>query len=325
MTREVARAEDHRLGGLIAVCVAGVIWGTIGPGVRLLHEWSGLSPWVITAYRAAIAVLAVLLATLVGRRLTSTWDAARQQWRRIVVLGVLTAVFQLLFFIGVIAAGASVTTVVCLGFAPVLLLVLGSVRERRLPPASRALTVSIAVVGLLLVSLVGSAGDPMPHPLLGIVVALASGTAYALSAEVAKPLAHQLDPQTQTTATMCVAAVLLVPGGLLAGALRGETLIATDLKSWLALVYLGAFTMAFAYAVFYAGLRGMSSGAAMVATLIEPVSAVVLAVIFLHERLSVAGVIGCLLILSAIVGLGYRPKKTASGARPEPADPPPPL
>ena len=45
------------------------------------------------------------------------------------------------------------TTVVCLGFAPVLLLVLACIRERQLPSAGRALTVSTAVVGLLLVSL----------------------------------------------------------------------------------------------------------------------------------------------------------------------------
>lgn len=317
--------DDRRWTGLLAVCLAGMIWGTIGPGVGLVHQWAGLSPWVISAYRAMAAVAALLIMTVITRRVASTWSAARQQWRRVVVVGLLTASFQLLFFIAVIAAGVSVTTVVCLGFAPVLLLVLACIRERQLPSAGRALTVSTAVVGLLLVSLAGSTGAPAPHPVLGILAALASGTAYALSAEVAKPLSHRLDSQTLTTATVFVAAAVLVPGGLLAGALRGETLTMTDPRSWLIIVYLGPVTMALAYAMFYAGLRGMSSGSAMVATLIEPVTAVVMAVIVLHERLSAAGLIGCLLILSAIASLGRPPKKTASVAEPEPPDSYPPL
>lgn len=320
-----AGGEDRGLTGLFAVCLAGVIWGTIGPAVGLVHRWADLSPWVISAYRAIAAVAALLVMTVVTRRVASTWSAAKQQWRRVVVVGLLTASFQLLFFIAVIAAGVSVTTVVCLGFAPVLLLVLGCVRDRRLPSAGPALTVSTAVVGLLLVSLVGSTGAPAPHPVLGILAALASGSAYALSAEVAKPLSHRIDSQTLTTATICVAAAVLIPGGLLAGALRDETLTTADPKSWLMIVYLGAVTMGLAYAMFYAGLRGMSSGSAMVATLIEPVTAVVIAVVVLHERLSVAGLIGCLLILSAIASLGRPPKKTAAVAEPEPPDPYPPL
>jgi DME family drug/metabolite transporter len=44
----------------------------------------------------------------------------------------------------------------------------------------------------------------------------------------------------------------------------------------------------------------------VVATLLEPVTAVVIAVLFLGETLSAAGVLGSFLILGAIGGLGRR-------------------
>ena len=290
--------------GLILVCLAGVIWGTLGPGVRLVHEWSGLSPLTISAYRAMAAVAVLVVIALVTRRFATIWSLAVHQWRRVIMVGLLTAAAQLLFLIAVVATGVSIATVVCLGFAPVLLLVISCIQRRRLPSGGRALTVVIAVVGLLLVCLVGGAGDQAPNPILGILTALGSGAAYALFADIARPLSKRLDTLTMTTATMSVAAAVLVPGGLVVTHLRGEALTPTDIPSWLLITYLGVVTMAVAHALLYSGLRSTSSGAAVVATLLEPVTAVFIAVVFLHEKLTLPGLVGCLLILAAIASLG---------------------
>jgi DME family drug/metabolite transporter len=67
-------------------------------------------------------------------------------------------------------------------------------------------------------------------------------------------------------------------------------------------------TMAVAYVLLFAGLRTTPSGTAVVATLLEPVTAVVIAVSFLGERLTVAGGVGALLIVAAIGTLGRRPE-----------------
>jgi drug/metabolite transporter, DME family len=80
----------------------------------------------------------------------------------------------------------------------------------------------------------------------------------------------------------------------------------SDGAAWLLVIYLGVVTMAFAYVLLYAGLRSTPSGTAVVATLLEPVTAILIAVLFLDEKLSAAGVLGCLLILVAIGSLGRR-------------------
>jgi len=250
------------------------------------------------------AVVVLIAIALVTRRFATSWLLAVHEWRRVILVGVLTAAAQLLFFMAVVATGVSIATVVCLGFAPVVLLVISCIQLRRLPSGGRALTVATAVVGLLLVCLAGGAGDQAPNPILGILTALGSGAAYALFADIARPLSKRLDTLPMTTATMSVAAAVLVPGGLLVTHLRGEALTPTDIPSWLLIVYLGVVTMAVAHALLYSGLRSTSSGAAVVATLLEPVTAVFIAVVFLHEKLTLTGLVGCVLILAAIASLG---------------------
>ena len=53
------------------------------------------------------------------------------------MVGLLTAAAKVLFFIAVVATGVSIGTVVCLGFAPVLLLAISCIQRRRLTSADR--------------------------------------------------------------------------------------------------------------------------------------------------------------------------------------------
>ena len=296
----------HLWHGLLLVCGAGVLWGTIGPAVQLVHEGSGLSPLMIGAYRAIAAVAALVLASLVTGRLHGCLGLVRSHWRRVVVTGVSTAAFQLLFFVAVLASGVSVATVVALGLPPVLLLVLGSLQRRRAPSPGHLLTIAAALVGLGLVSVAGGSGPQAPGAALGILAALGSGTAYAVSTHIGAPLSREHDALTITTVTMSVAAAVLVPGGLVVTRLSGGVMTTSDAASWLLLSYLGVVTMGVAYVLLFAGLRTTSSGSAVVATLLEPVTAVLLAVLLLDERPTAAVVVGTLLILAAIATLGRR-------------------
>jgi DME family drug/metabolite transporter len=282
------------------------VWGTIGPAVDIVHDRSSLTVLTIGAYRAVAAVAVLALAATATRLWAPCLTLFREHGRRVVLTGCLTATFQLLFFVAVVANGVSVTTVVTLGFAPVLLLALASARERRLPALSEALTVGTALLGLALVSTTGGGDVRADQSGWGLLAALGSGAAYALSAEVGGALTRAHDALAVTTCTTFVVAAVLVPGGFGLALLQGQSMTTTDVGSWVLVVYLGVVTMAFAYVLLYAGLRSTPSGTAVVATLLEPVTAVLIAVLLLGEALSVAGGIGCLLILGAIGGLGRR-------------------
>lgn len=295
--------------GLALVSCVGVIWGTIGPAVQLVNAGSGLTPLMIGSYRATAAVAVLLAATVLTHRARSCVALVVNNGRRVLVTGLATAVFQLLFFVAVIQAGVSVGTVVSLGFAPVLLLVLGSARRRSVPAPGQVVTVFTALAGLGLVGFTGVAGDEAPNAALGVLAAVGSGTAYALSADAGAPLSRGNDALTVTTATMSVAALVLIPGGLGVTYVRGASVTTSDVGSWLLLAYLGVVTMAIAYVLLFSGLRSTTSGSAVVATLLEPVTAVLIAVLFLDERLSPAAAVGALLIVVAIGTLGRHSQK----------------
>lgn len=71
----------------------------------------------------------------------------------------------------------------------------------------------------------------------------------------------------------------------------------------LLMFYVAMITTALAYPLYFAGAAAVRAATASVVMLIEPVSAAILAVLFLGERLTPATVIGTLLMLAAIAGL----------------------
>ncbi|EMQ98524.1 Permease of the drug/metabolite transporter (DMT) superfamily protein [Paeniglutamicibacter gangotriensis Lz1y] len=310
-------AQRRRPSGLLLVALAGIAWGTIGPAVQLAHQASGLSPSMLGSYRAAAAAFVLLVAAAVAGRLRECWVLGRVHARPALAVGSLTAAFQFFFFLAVVWAGVSVGTVIALGLAPMLLLVLKALRSRAFPRLGELATVAVALTGLLLVSLAGTEVSAAPHPVPGIIAALISGTAFALATDAAVPLSRVLDPFALTVITMIVAAACLVPAGLVVAWVNAEPLGTTDTGSWLMIIYLGVVTMALAYGLLYAGLRTTSSANAVVATLLEPATAVLIAVLFLGDKPTVASSIGFFLIIAAIATLGRRPKRPVADGTPD--------
>lgn len=299
--------------GLLFVCLAGILWGTGGLALEILRDHSPMSVLTVSAYRMLIAAVALLAASFALRKGSHLVALVRAHPVRAVVVGLGTGAYQALYFGSVATAGVTVATVVSLGLAPVLLAVVDLVRARR-RTATRStvrltLVVGSALSGLVLVSMASgmasgttSGADAVgPRPVLGLLLAIASGSVYAATTALGSTLlaSDGVDPLALTTVATTAGAVGLVPVAL-AG---GGPLVTSDPTALGTLAYLGIFTMALAYGLFYAGLRTTRSGAAVVATLLEPVTAAVAAAVLLGERLGPLGIVGSVLILAAVAGL----------------------
>jgi len=289
--------------GLFQICLAGVLWGTGGLGVQLIREHEPMSVVTISAWRMLLAALVLIAVVLAARQLGAVRELVRSHPGRAVAVGTGTALYQAFYFGSVVATGVTVSTVVSLGIAPVLLTVADAVRARRRPRAARLLVLGVALLGLVLVSATSGSGETGPHPALGVVLALGSGTAYAVATELGRPLAQVAGPLALTTTTTTVGTLFLLPFGLFA-AIGDQRLVTTDPTAVVGLLYLGVVTMALAYGLLYAGLRTTTGSSAVIATLLEPVTAAVAAAVVLDERLGALGVVGTLLILAAVAGLG---------------------
>lgn len=284
--------------GLVQIALAGVLWGTGGLAVQLVRERAPLSVLTVSAWRTGLAAVVLLVALLALRRVPELARLLRERPRTAVAVGLCTGAYQALYFGAVVEVGVSVATVVALGLAPVLLTAAESVAARRRPDARRVLVLVAAVGGLVLVSTAAGPAATGPHPASGVLLAVASGVTYALATALGRPLAPVAGPLALTTVTSTAGALGLLPLALLA---TGPHASADPVVLGL-LAYLGVLTLAVAYGLLYAGLRTVEGSAAVVATLLEPLTAAVLAAVVLGERLTVTGVFGAALVLLAVAG-----------------------
>jgi drug/metabolite transporter, DME family len=287
-------------GGFVLVVLAALCWGTSGVSGRIVADRTDLGPLDIAWHRMAIGA-AVLLAAhvLTRRRRTGTAvPLTRPVAVRLALVAAGLAAYQLAYFAAVAQAGVSVATLVALGLAPLLIalgaVLLGHGRPDR--PTLVALVTALAGLGLLVGLTAGaSAGTAV---LLGALLAVGSALGYAVVtlASGAVPAGVPV-----TLAGFAGGALLLTPIALAAGLrLTGEPV------ALLTLLYLGAVPSAVAYALFFRGLRTVPGAVAAIVTLLEPVTATVLATAFLGERLPVGALLGGLLVLAAVAGLYLR-------------------
>jgi DME family drug/metabolite transporter len=292
------RAAARR--GIAAISVTGLLWATIGICVRLLQDGAHLPSVVILFWRLVLA--GIVLVAVVGR--DGYRGLAREARRpaRLLLVSAGSIGFQLAYFDAVADVGVAVSTLVTLGLAPVAAVVFESVQARR-PPGGRTLAIlGIALAGLALVS-VSRAGDVIaPHPVRGLTLSVVSGLLYSASTLASRRLSGRLSPQALTAATTIIGALLLAAPAAAVGAAVPLTAPVVG-----GIAYLGVVTTAVAYVLFYLGLRTTPGGVALVLTLLEPATAVLLAAAVLDEPITVASGVGALLVLSAVAVLYLAP------------------
>jgi drug/metabolite transporter, DME family len=297
--------------GLLQVCVAGVLWGTGGLVVTVLHERDGLGAMTVSAWRMALAAVALVAFAVLTQRSGAVVATMRAHPLLAVLVGCGTALYQGLYFVSVLLAGVSASTLFALGLAPVLAAMWEHATARTRPAPREVAVLGAALAGLVLISLTaGTASGPGSRPGLGLALAVAAGATYAATTVLGHNLAQRVDSVALTTCATAAGAVTLAPFLAWAAAVD-EPVLPTHVGSLVLLGYLGIATMALAYGLLYAGLRTTSGSAATVATLVEPVSAAVLAILLLGERLSWPALVGGLLILAAVVTLHRREESPA--------------
>jgi DME family drug/metabolite transporter len=305
-TRSAWRLRLAARTGLIQITVTGLLWGTAGVCVQLLRQATGLSPISIGFYRLAIATL-VLLALRSPRTLIT---ALRTAPPALLLTGLGLGTYQALYFIAVTLGGVSVATVISLGLAPVVTAGWETLIARRRPSRITLITLASGLTGLILITTSTTrASSTAPRPLLGLLAAISCGLVYAATTILSRHLAQRIEPLTLTTLSTGIGALALAGPALIAGIGFSPQPSRQALTLTLALLaYLGVVTTALAYVLFYAGLRTTSGSTAAVLTLLEPLTAALLAVLLLGEALPIPALAGGLLLVAAIAVLYLSPR-----------------
>jgi len=122
--------------GIAAISVTGVLWASIGIGVRLLQDHAHLGSLAILFWRLVIGGL--VLVVMVDRAGARDLLGEARRPARLLLVAAGSIGFQLAYFYAVADAGVAVPTLVTLGLAPVAALAYESVEARRTPSMGRS-------------------------------------------------------------------------------------------------------------------------------------------------------------------------------------------
>jgi DME family drug/metabolite transporter len=293
-----------RLGPQALVVVAAVAWGTVGIAGRFA-DVAGIGPVSATAGRTVIA--AAFLLPLVALLRVPAMPAARRTRLGAAAVGLLLSGYQTAYFAAVRHIGVTVATLITLGLLPVLVSLFAPLVGDARIDARTTWTVVVAITGLALLVTGAPAAAPRGGDLVpGVVLAAAAAAGFAS--------VNLLGRSLRGVAPLRLMAVAFVVGAVVLAPLFGRDAVAVTWVGvgWLA--YIALVPTVLAYGLFFTGVARIPASRAAVTLLVEPVTAALLAVVLLGERLAPRGWIGSALVLAAIAVAGRPPRAVGASA-----------
>lgn len=276
----------------VFVVIAAMLWGTTGTSQALAPQ--GATSLAIGAVRLSLGGLILLTFAL----LRGSFKGLKG-WPLLptIIAAASVALYQPFFFAGVSKTGVAVGTMVAVGSSPVFAGILGYVIRKEKPSGKWFIATGLAVTGNILLLL---SENEISLNVLGIGLALCAGLAYAMYSLFSKKLLERYPSDLVVAVVFTVGAIILFP-----------LLITSDL-SWLLnfrglaiALHLGIFTIAIAYSLYARGLTKVSVADAVTLTLAEPLTATMLGIFLLNEKISFLAGIGIFLLFSGILVLSF--------------------
>jgi len=285
---------------LIAACGAGVMWGTGALVVNILVAQYGFTPENVSFWRFLIG--AVVLVGIFGRGIV--WRRLRPLLLTVILAGTAMAGYVLLWFLGIEQMGAAVPTLIALCLPPVIVTITGVARGQERADLQLFFVLSGAIIGTVLIIAqhgAASAGVDSQSTLRGVVFSIGSALLYAGFSMISGRMSIALGAG-QATACLTVVAAVVMSLTAFTRPLNWPTELPP--QAWF--LYLGVVTAALALLAFSWGAARLKPTALTVATLLEPLTAVVLSALLLGQHFGSLQWIGSSLLLLSIWGLSRR-------------------
>lgn len=290
------------MSAVLAVLAAAVLFGTTGTSQALGPD--DTTPLAVGVVRlliggTALAVIGLTVGARARRRAPHPPVTPRAV-ALMALAGVSLAAYQPLFFLGTQRNGVAVGTVVALGSAPVLAGLFEWALTRRAPALRWAGATLLALAGVALLALGGSGGQTGADP-LGFAASVAAGATFAVIAVAQRRLFDSGWNPFSVAGGMGAAAALVAVVCLPFVDLHWATSSGGLVMS----LWLGLATIMLAYTLFTWGLQRLTAGTAATLTLAEPLTAAILGIAVLGERLSLPAVGGLIVLGAGLVLLAW--------------------
>ena len=283
-----------------------LIVGTIGVFRRGIPFSSGLLAFV----RGLLGALSlVLFVKLRGRRIGHGIE------RRKLLLLVITG-FALSFNWMLLFEAYTYTTVatatLCYYFQPTIVILLSPLLFGERLTLKKLVCAVIAIIGMVFVSGVTRQGGLPAGHMKGIAYGLGAACLYALVVILNKKITG-VDAYEKTIIELFSAALAMLPYLLLT-----EDFGAIRLNGRLVLLLLvaGVIYTGLTYALYFGSMDVLKAQSIAILGYLDPVVALLVSALLLHESLSASGLLGAVLILGAAVFCEWHPKKAKTAGQP---------
>lgn len=290
------KAKTATKTGLLALLVSSFFFSTATTS-RAIMDNPG-TPSSVAAWRIFLGGAGIGLYVL--------YKYGRKEFSRILripivwLLGTFTFVFQLAMFYAAPKIGVAVSALIAVGSSSFLSGLFSTLFGFGKPSKIWMVSTVIAVFGLTL--LTGFNGN---LEIAGIFAALSAGVMAALFVVLGVNTirTQKADGILVNGVFMSIGAMLAAPIALTSGGWIDST---GDL---FLIIYLGPIATTLGNLFYGIGLHNLSPGTVTTIMLLEPVLATIWGIFLLHEKLTTQGLVGCLVILSALALLAYSESK----------------
>ncbi len=278
--------------GILLVLAATLFWGTSGTASTYAPESaSALSVAAVRLLIGATGMVSVALVTGRGR------PRPRWPWKLTLIGAACLAGGQFAFFTAVADAGVAVSTVLCIGIAPIFAGTLSAWYLHHAPDRIWGIATAIAISGAMAMML-GTAFE-VNGGLFGPIFAMLGGAGYAVYITISKRMMQLGCASIDVAAAIFGAAALI----LLPAFLLGDWQWVLEPRGAAVALYLGLATNTIPYLLFGVGLVMVPVATAATLTMGEPLVATMLGVVWLGERLTMLQWGGVVLLFLGLVVL----------------------
>ena len=268
-----------------------VIFGTIGIFRRFIPL-----PSDVLAFGRGMMGGTFLLIVLKAKGLSFGWTQIRIRSVLLLALtGAMIGLNWILLFEAYNHTTVAVATL-CYYMAPVIIILLSPVVLKEKLKYQQILCVAVSVTGMVLVSgVIG--GNAPPRHLKGVFLGLGAAVLYALVVILNKFITN-IPAFVKTIIQLFSAAVVLIPYMAVSGRLHAYDLTGAGIILFL---IVGIVHTGIAYLMYFTSIERLPARTCALMSYIDPVTAIMLSALFLHEPMGAAGIIGTILIIGSAV------------------------
>ena len=276
------------------VVVGSASWGTVGVANQFLFAHSTANALSLACLRLTIATPFFFLAAWVSLR-RRRFDIRRRDLIMMVLMGCMIGLSHALYVAAIAASGVTVSTLIAICAAPVIVALLSTVFARERPTSMTLVALGAALVGTIMLVVQRSSAGSDSVSFAGAGLAFLAACLYAGFVFCGRLLTGHYHPVQISLVAFASGALLLLICSLSTRLVRTY-----PVSGWLVLLYLGCVPTALGYGLFQVGMRSLSATLASIVTMCEPLTAALLAWIMLGEQLGPLGLLGAALLLGAM-------------------------